>query len=304
MTLDTKTQTTALEIAAPRRKCAVTLPQTYNYIGAFLSFRCPYHCSYCINRFDGKDPRAAEISGRAWIEFFERLNPRDVPITLQGGEPGCHPDFIAIVAATLAKHHVDILSNLTFNLGKFVDCVNPRKINRTAPYAPIRVSYHPEQYALQDILKKVLFLQNNGFRVGLYGVMHPDQITVMQHAASVCADLGVDFRTKPFLGWHNNILYGQYAFPGVMAQNNNKLRRCECAPSELLIAPNGSIHRCHSFLYAGLPPLGQIGDSRLELTDDYLSCNRFGACNPCDIKIKNNRFQQFGHISARIRNIN
>jgi predicted DNA-binding helix-hairpin-helix protein len=31
--------------------CEVTVPESYNYIGIFMTFRCPYSCSFCINRF-------------------------------------------------------------------------------------------------------------------------------------------------------------------------------------------------------------------------------------------------------------
>jgi radical SAM protein with 4Fe4S-binding SPASM domain len=242
------------------------------------------------------------LSGGQWIDFFDRMDTRDIPVTLQGGEPGLHSDFVQIVAETLENHLVDILTNLDFDLDEFVDRVDPEKANRKAPYAPIRVSYHPEQFAFDDILRKVLFVKDHGFRVGLYGVLHPDYQGVMDHAAAVCRDLGVDFRTKPFLGWHKNVLYGEYAIQGVLPNGSVK-RRCECAPTELLISPNGEIHRCHSFLYAGLPPLGHVNDKALRLSDEYMSCNRLGECNPCDVKVKNNRFQQFGHVAARIRNI-
>lgn len=278
------------------------LPGSYNYTGVFLTFRCPFKCSYCINRFNGGNLRFPELSGHEWLEWFDRLDTRDVPITFQGGEPGFHPDFIEIVARTCLDHPVDILTNLEFDLARFVARVSPARMNRKAPYAPIRASYHPEQFSLDDILKKVRFLMDEGFRVGLYGVMHPDNLAVMEHAAVVCADLGIDFRTKPFLGWHNNVLYGEYAYPGVSG-SGEQTHWCECAPTELLVAPDGNIHRCHAFLYAGLEPLGHVMDRTLQLTDEYLACKLFGKCNPCDMKIKNNRFQQFGHVSARIRNI-
>ena len=29
-------------------------------------------------------------------------------------------------------------------------------------------------------------------------------------------------------------------------------------------------------------------------------CDVYGHCNPCDIKVKTNRFQEFGHTSVQI----
>ena len=233
--------------------------------------------------------------------IFERLEVRDVPITLQGGEPGLHPDFIEIVQQVSRIHPVDILTNLAFDLDTFVRQVDPAALNRPAPYAPIRVSYHPEQFTLPDLLERVEILVSAGFRVGLYGVLHPDYEAVILEAQRQCIERGLDFRTKPFLGWHQGRLYGEYACPEACA--GAPYKTCECAPSELLIAPDGSIHRCHYFLYCQKTALAQIGDPQIILPDDYLACPWLGACNPCDVKIKNNRFQQFGHIAARIRNI-
>ena len=285
-------------LAAP----AVTLPASYNYIGAFLTFRCPYRCSYCINRFHGDHWRGyREAEGRDWMRFFDRLETRDVPITLQGGEPGVHPHFLDIVEHASRSHPVDILSNLAFDLKGFVRRVDPARLNRDAPYAPIRVSYHPEQFALGTVLKRVQFLQAAGFRVGLYGVLHPEQLTAVEHARQVCEDLGIDFRTKPFLGWHEGVLHGEYALPEACA--GGQPRRCECAPSELLIAPDGSIHQCHHHLYEHSEPLDHIANASLRLEEGYLPCARFGLCNPCDVKVKNNRFQHFGHVAARMRHI-
>lgn len=284
-----------------RKKLPVIVPFSYNYIGAFLTFRCPYRCSYCINRFHGeKVANYKEISGKEWLNFFDRVETK-LPITLQGGEPGIHKDFIEIVKVLLEKFEVDILTNLAFDLRKFVKEIDPSIINRDAPYAPIRVSYHPEQFSLEEIVKKILFLQDAGFRVGLYGVAHPNQLSLIEEAKRVCVDLGIDFRIKEFLGWYSGKLYGQYAFPDACSGSFRK--KCECAPSELLVSPDGRIYRCHYFLYEEKSFLATIKDDNIILTDDFLPCDSFGQCNPCDVKIKNNRFQNFGHVSVRIRNI-
>ena len=283
---------------APRN--LVTLPETFNYIGAFLSFRCPYSCSYCINRFGNNHALCGkEVSGATWIDFFSRLACRDVPITLQGGEPGTHPDFMEIVKETAKFHHVDILTNLAFDLKEFVRRIEPSWLNRPAPYAPIRVSYHPEQFQLNGIIEKVKYLMTAGFRVGIYGVMHPSQLTAMEHAKTVCADLGIDFRTKPFLGMADDVLHGDYAYPDACIGGPGK--SCQCAPSELLIGPDGFIYPCHHHLYNHVDHVSHISDEPPVISGEFRSCRYYGNCNPCDIKVKNNRFQQFGHVSVQIR---
>jgi hypothetical protein len=305
MPASTPLQTPSTVAPAPRtdsKPAAVALPPSYNYIGAFLTFRCPFNCSYCINKMQNAPVLQYEpVSGAQWINFFERLETGDVPITLQGGEPGSHPDFLDIVEHTSRFAQIDILTNLAFDLREFCIRIDPALVNREAPYAPIRVSYHPEQFSLEYITKRVRYLVGAGFRVGIYGVTHPSQLEEIRHAQKVCNDLGLDFRTKPFLGWYQDRLHGEYAYPEACAGPPG--RSCECAPSELLIAPDGSIHRCHNFLYQRRASLSNMNDATIELTEAYLPCPHFGLCNPCDVKVKNNRFQQFGHVSAKIRNI-
>ena len=279
-----------------------TLPNNYNYIAAFLTFRCPFACSFCINKLQGGLVLSyKERSGAEWIDFLCNLQTDDIPITLQGGEPGNHPDFIQIVEEVSKVQQVDLLTNLAFNLQEFTSRIDPAQINRDAPYAPIRVSYHPEQFSLDHIMKRVLYLQDAGFRIGLYGVLHPDQMDKITHAKAICEKQGIDFRTKPLLGLHNGQLYGDYAYEE--ACSGTKKGKCLCSGSELLIAPDGSIHRCHHFLYNKLTPIGYMKDQILPRSDKPKPCDHYGLCNPCDIKIKNNRFQQFGHVAVQITDI-
>ena len=52
-------------------------------------------------------------------------------------------------------------------------------------------------------------------------------------------------------------------------------------------------------------PIGHILDE--DLTEAHIGlfkeCRYYGKCNPCDVKVKTNRFQIFGHTSVEIRNI-
>lgn len=288
--------------AQSKRTPPLSIPASYNYIGAFLTFACPFRCEYCINRHGEASLKSGRILPAIdWLFFFEQLDTRNVPVTLQGGEPGLHPDFILIVEELLEMHEVDILTNLAFDLKRFVQKIDPNRINRDAPYAPIRVSFHPSQFSLAEIVGKVLFLQKEGFRTGLYAVEHPENAAHVDHARKVCQDLGIDFRTKPFLGRHNGELYGEYSYPD--ACSAAETRKCECATSELLIAPDGWIYPCHHHLYNRIEPLDHISHSKICLSDAYHPCCHYGHCNPCDVKVKNNRFQKFGHTSMKIRMI-
>ena len=67
------------------------------------------------------------------------------------------------------------------------------------------------------------------------------------------------------------------------------------------MGPNGGVYRCHSDLYEQRPPIGSIIDPEFQIDDHFRPCEVYGHCNPCDIKVKTNRFQVFGHTSVEIK---
>jgi sulfatase maturation enzyme AslB (radical SAM superfamily) len=278
---------------------AIRIPETYNYIACFLTFDCNYRCSYCINYFGKNRLHAKALSGREWVKGLNRIVSRDdLPITLQGGEPSLHPDFVSIINAIKPEIQLDILTNLQFDVKEFARRVSPKRLKRGSPYASIRVSYHPEVMKLDELIAKTLFLTERGFSVGIWGVVHPKYEQAIYEAREECARRGIDFRTKEFLGTYRNKLYGQYKYRGAFDGHN---RGVQCKTTEVIIGPDGSIYRCHSDCYHHRNPIGNILDNNFQIKDTFRPCNRFGDCNPCDLKWpKFDRFQQSGHCSVEI----
>jgi MoaA/NifB/PqqE/SkfB family radical SAM enzyme len=283
----------------------IQLPESYNYVACFLTLDCNLKCNYCINYYGGDNGfKKANISGKKWVDMLNRLNCHsNLPITLQGGEPSLHPDFIWIIKSIKEELKIDILTNLCFDVEGFIENINPERLHRDAPYPSIRVSYHPYYMDLEELINKVLKMQEAGFSIGIFGILHPNpkfKNKVLQ-AQKKCFDLGIDFRTKDFLGRYNGKIYGTYFYPG--AVNNSKRRQYLCRTSELIIGPDGNIYKCHHDLYKDFSPVGNLLDSYFEIEDIFRECNQFGDCNPCDLKIKTNRFQIYGHTSVEIKDI-
>lgn len=275
------------------------LPATYNYIGVFLTLDCNLHCSYCINSFDRLDRSRQQLSGAEWLSGLNRLVSRpDLPLTLQGGEPTLHPDFATIVTGIKPGLNIDLLTNLEIDLDRFMEDIPAAAMRRDAPYASIRVSYHPEVMDIKVLAAKVLTLLQAGYSVGIWGVLHPRWENEVLRAGEYCADLGIDFRIKEFLGKYDGALYGQFSYPEACGQQGRK--QVHCRTSELLIGPSGDVYRCHADLYANRHSIGHILDPAFAIEPLFRPCNNYGSCNPCDIKTKNNRFQAFGHTSVEI----
>jgi hypothetical protein len=223
----------------------------------------------------------------------------DLPITLQGGEPSLHADFIYILNHVRRELNMDILTNLQFDAEDFMKRVASSRIKRKAPYASIRVSYHPQTMDLGALLEKTVKMLEADYSIGIWAVAHPDYEKEIAEAQVRCRGLGIDFRLKDFLGEHGGRLYGAYRYEGACDRKFKK--DVLCKTTEFLLDSAGHVYRCHADLYAGIDPIGHILDPDFKIEDKFRSCDHFGHCNPCDVKVKTNRFQKFGHTSVTIK---
>ncbi len=288
----------------------IRLKKHHNYVAFFLTLSCNLKCPYCINLHERKTRYdrlvVKNLTTDEWIQAANRLYLRkDLPLTLQGGEPTLYKGFFRIVNEVKDDIKMDLLTNLTFDVDEFTSNVPIWRFTRNAPYASIRVSYHPDQNDIDVLIEKTMKLQNSGFRVGIYGLLHPDK-AIRKHildAQERCLKVGIDFRTKEFLGEWNGKIYGNFKYDNSVC--NSKLMYCECKTTELIVDPNGYICRCHSDLYNSRHLAEHILDEDFTIgaIERYRPCYLYGNCNPCDVKVKTNRFQIFGHTSVEMRNI-
>ena len=293
----------------------IDLPKEYKYkyIAAFLTMRCNFNCSFCLNSLDKgmnfNRLKFKEIIGEEWVKALNKIESQsEVPITLSGGEPFLHKDFIYIINNIKPELKIDILTNLQWGeegLNRFIREVSPQKINRNSLYPSIRVSYHPEQMRnAEELVKKVKKLKDGGFNVGIYSILYPspEQLSAINQMQFRCRDAGIDFRLKEFTGTYKGEFYGDYSkYPGCISRDNPK--SCECKTSELLIGPNGNVYRCHRDLYTEENFVGNILDENFEIQDIFRKCVNYGQCHPCDVKVKTNYKQQLGHTSVEIKDI-
>jgi MoaA/NifB/PqqE/SkfB family radical SAM enzyme len=193
----------------------IEVPKSYQYVGIFLTLSCNLKCSYCINHAVGLKQGRKILKGDDWARALGRIQiAHDIPLSFQGGEPSIHKDFFSILNSVPSGLSIDLLTNLQFSPDEFARHVPPSRISRNAPYAPIRVSYHPETMDLESTLIKVKRMMELGYRIGLYSVTHPSQLEAIEIAREACTKEGIDFRTKEFLGQFEGKTYGRAASAG------------------------------------------------------------------------------------------
>jgi hypothetical protein len=285
------------------------MPDALNYIGVFLTLECNLNCSYCINdpeqlgRRSTLFPIESKTAKRGltpaeWATALLRIPFRkDLPITLQGGEPMLYFGGKGLgMILTEVPHYFDLLTNFALTPEVFARNLNGQhaKLQRDAPYPSIRVSYHADEMnrtwkgrGFAELVDRCEALKNYGFDVsptkadsdvGIYMVEHPtNKVTPEMEAAFKGR---VPFEGKEFLGVDAAELYGHYLYPFstdlISRGIHNSTLKAECRTTELLIDPMGFIWGCHYFLYEGWShggPLQQF--SKLQATNYHFT--EFGA---------------------------
>jgi hypothetical protein len=285
----------------------VELPASYDYAGIYLMQRCHLACEYCItehndSRFLTSPTGGDRLSVDQWVAGLDRLRLTDgIPITLQGGEPFLYKGILDLVDRI--RHPVDILTALppSVTVERFRAMRRPEALRRDAPYPNIRVSYHPGQNRIEDLISRVLEIQEV-VSIGIYIVDHPNNAAERDRARRLCEEAGVFFKTKEFLGYHDGVSYGEYRYPDATV---GRVTRPEvwCRNTVLIVHPTGTIFHCHSDLYhrRGDLAVGHILDRNLSIPNRYRSCQSYGLCSECDVKVKTNHHQVYGYTSADIQ---
>ncbi len=265
----------------------VIIPKEYNYVESYLTMKCNMNCSYCINDLTKKERNRKELTGNQWIDSLNKIDFRDVPITLGGGEPSLHRDFYDIINGL--EQPVDLLTNLNFNVNDFVKNVSPDNFTQSDKdaYHSIRCSYHIGQSDETKILENAKVLQDNGFNIGIFGLNHPYNINKNMKMAFNATKEGLHFYVKDFLGKVDGQMIGFYKYPDGLDGIEKKVM---CKTRELLIASNGSVHKCHRDLYNKEFVINNITDKDFKINNKFRYCNKYGKCNLCDIKSKTNLF--------------
>jgi len=276
------------------------LPDEINYAEAYLTLRCNLRCPYCINDPDDKVVRnRKEMSGEEWIEMLNKIDFGNVPLTLGGGEPTIHKDFYQIVNGINPLTKLDLLTNLRFNPIDFKHNIPRTKFARVENpvYKAIRVSYHPSQMNPDELIYKARQMQLFGFPIGIFGINHPENIEANMQMAELARKEKIYFFVKDFLGEYKGKLFGNYSNPDGISGAKKQVK---CRSKELLIGPEGDVYRCHRDLYRKENTIGRIPYVDLY---KFRDCNNFGECNPCDLKLKTNRFLQAGNCQVEIEEI-
>lgn len=278
----------------------IKVPKEIKYAELYFTIRCNLKCSYCINNYDTTLKRArVEVPAVELARHLNRIDFKDLPLTIGGGEPTVRKDFFELLRLLRSDINIDLLTNLSFDVENFVQETHPSRFTHhsNSAYKSIRVSYHPQQMNPEELVAKVSFLQDKGFQVGIFGISHPLNTEANIRMSELSRKSKVYFFIKDFLGTYNGHLFGFYKYPKGL---DKIAKKCVCRTNELLIGPDGSTYKCHQDLYNLQYPVSSILDKEFKIDYQFRECQLFGMCNPCDLKLKANRFLDMGYCSVEI----
>jgi radical SAM protein with 4Fe4S-binding SPASM domain len=278
----------------------ISVPDNLTYIPVFLTLRCQLNCSYCINgRSSNLIKSRTEIPSKDWLKFLNRLDiPKNIPITIGGGEPTLYKEFYNLLKEL--NHPIDLLTNLDFDLTDFIKNVQPENMfsHDIKGYKSIRISFHPKFMDIEDTVLKASVLQSFGFNVGIFSINFPQNTEYNLKLAEECRNAKIYFFIKDYLGYYNRHLFGHFKYPdSIKGKQDTKV---SCKTSELIIGPEGNIYKCHRDLYLNEHSISSIFDDNFKIDICYRDCYNYGECNPCDVKLKTNRFLEMGSCSVDI----
>lgn len=282
-----------------------------SYFGVFLTLACSLKCDYCVQKISLPLEPVAKyplISGEDWIRGLNKIGARTKKrflrqakkkkVSITGGEPTIHPDFVYILNNLDKDWNITVTSNFTSSFFEG-EAKALKQIKRRAKLK-FNGSFHFLYTPLEKFIENVRKIKKSGiFLHTLFVVGHPGYKDKVQEYRKKLLEVHPLVKIQRFFGYHNDKLYpcedgydidyqqqdGIYNYESYQEGFAQKMKQpIYCRMNKVLFAPNGDIYNCHYKLYtAHKDKLGNLFDSNeVILPQDYFLCQDYGFCNPCD----------------------
>jgi MoaA/NifB/PqqE/SkfB family radical SAM enzyme len=314
------------------RKIIIEAPFDY-YYGVFLNLTCSLPCEYCVQKISLPERPIAKypiVSGKDWVEALNAVTdrtkarflraPKKKKISITGGEPSLHPDFIYILNNLDKDWKITVTSNFTSPFfdqdSKFLKQIKRRRNLK------FNASFHFMYTPIEKFIENVLKVRRRGFFVhSLFIVAHPARMKEIEGYKERLLKIHPVVKLQRFFGFHDGGLYPREGAYTIVCEQEDGIRNYEayregfnqsaqkdiyCRMKKVLFAPNGDIYNCHYKLYTAhkdkfgnifepsalrpcsgpmvsmAEPSAKDQGVRIIMPQDFFLCHDYGFCNPCD----------------------
>jgi Radical SAM superfamily len=256
-----------------------------------ITAKCNYDCPHCCIppkwRIDtAETPIPAEECIKAWKRIFAQKG--ECFIEISGGEPTTYPAFKEIITAISEWHRIGICTNLSFNPNRFLEGINPERVQ-------IYPSFHPTHTKIEPFIRRVLSCWQAGFpRTNPVSVAYPAEFNNLDDYQKTFSQAGIRLEIIPYRGRYRNMDYpegyteDEKRFLKINInrdardyQLDKKITRgklCRAGFSYARIQPEGSVFRCAPEVELGQDKaIGFFYDAGFKLLDRPKPC----ICDSC-----------------------
>jgi len=296
-----ETEERVSEITAQIPRYPLTYPPYRVFWTWDMLYSCNYTCAYC-NIIRGRvncNPEQTKhkivelkVLKDIWDRIFELYD--SCAIRLTGGEPSIYPGFMQLVSFLTEKHVVNINTNLSFDIYKFMEKVPHQNVC-------LNVSFHPEFITIEDLMVKLRVLLKNGYGCSVCCVGYPPFLKDMERYKEILAhddipyNLSISFNISPFMGNYEgrnfpndynenerSVLRKIANDPCVkddtnkewlnfrMNEEKRKDKMCRMGQTYAVILPNGDVKRCCSPF---TKKIGNIFEKDFKIFDSAMPCD-------------------------------
>lgn len=282
------------------------------YYGVFLNLNCSLPCEYCVQKITLPHVPIARypiVSGRQWVDALNSIAgrtrkrflraPKKRKISITGGEPSLHPDFVYVLNNLDKNWKITVTSN--FSSPFFEKDIRSLKEIKRRSTLKFNASYHFMYTPIEKFMENVMKMKKAGHIVhSLFLVAHPAHMKEIEEYRNRLLKIHPVVKLQRFFGRHEGSLYPSEDAYDIVCEQEDGIRNYEayregfnqtgkkdvyCRMKKVLFAPNGDIYNCHYKLYTGhKDKLGNIFDKDVHIVmpQDFFLCHDYGFCNPCD----------------------
>ena len=223
------------------------------HIDFSLTQSCNYSCTYC--HASTETPKE-KFSLQHLLKLIDG-DEKKWTITLSGGEPMIHPDFINICGELTKKHMIRVNSNWTKGdiAQKFIRNIDPNRV------LILDISLHIEERekrnGVESFIASILDLHKAGFKTQVNYVLHPDLLARVDKDLAYFSSRGIKLVPKRFKGVHDLKTYPEAYEQNVrhymedynqvslnLTDYNFQGIPCNAGIDLFKIRSNGDVYRC------------------------------------------------------------